>query len=65
MNTKPRRTPVPRAQQHAKVVVRLEAPQEESSSLSEYSYVIADLKRVGLTAAGMFALLIALSFLIR
>jgi len=31
----------------------------------EYRYVITDLKRVGILAAAMFALLIVLSFVIR
>ncbi|MGQ9626502.1 MAG: hypothetical protein ACUVV0_06310 [Anaerolineae bacterium] len=31
----------------------------------EYRYVYSDLKRIGFLAAGMFALLIALSFIIR
>lgn len=33
--------------------------------MQEYGYVITDLKRVGILAAAMFALLIVLSFAIR
>jgi hypothetical protein len=33
--------------------------------LHEYDYVVADLRRVAIVAAAMFALLIALSFFIR
>ena len=38
---------------------------QQTSDLNEYKYVIADLKRVAILAAAMFALLIALSFFIR
>ena len=37
----------------------------EPSYSGEYEYVIADLRRVAVLAAAMFALLIALSFFIR
>jgi hypothetical protein len=60
-----RRTRKSRANQNNRVVVRIERPEEAPpSSLAEYSYVVADLKRVALLAAVMFALLIALSFFI-
>jgi hypothetical protein len=36
-----------------------------TSDDQEYHYVITDLKRVGILAAAMFALLIVLSFVIR
>ncbi|MBN1580535.1 MAG: hypothetical protein JXA89_07510 [Anaerolineae bacterium] len=48
--------------------VRLEMPSDKTqqpADLSEYDYVITDLKRVAILAAAMFALLIALSFFIR
>lgn len=41
------------------------SPPAASDSKEEYRYVFTDLRRVAILAAGMFALLIALSFLIR
>jgi hypothetical protein len=38
---------------------------QASADLGEYKYVITDLRRVAVLAAAMFALLIALSFLIQ
>lgn len=38
---------------------------EEQTDFGEYSYVIADLRRVAILAAAMLALLIVLSFFIR
>jgi len=52
-------------QAHARVVVGSPAVPEGPSHSGEYEYVIADLKRVAILAAAMFALLIALSFFIR
>lgn len=47
-------------------VVRLEMPKaSESTSENGYEYVIADLKRVAILAASIFAMLVALSFFIR
>ena len=52
-----------RASKSDRVVVRIERVEEaDPSTLEEYSYVVADLKRVALLATAMFALLIALSF---
>ena len=52
-----------RARKSDRVVVRIERVEEAApSTLEEYSYVVADLKRVALLATAMFALLIALSF---
>jgi|GEM_PF-5252968 len=46
--------------------VRLEMPQAGSTAEpNTYQYVISDLKRVAILAAGIFALLVALSFFIR
>jgi len=39
--------------------------QAQASFGEEYRYVLTDLKRIGLLAAGMFALLIVLALLIR
>ena len=65
MAKKSRRTHKPRANQDDRVVVRIERAEEAPpASLEEYSYVVADLKRVALLATAMFALLIALSFFI-
>ena len=43
----------------------VQAPEPARPDFQEYRYVITDLKRVAILAASMFALLIALSFLIR
>lgn len=65
MAKKSRRTHRSRANPDNRVVVRIERAEEAApSSLAEYSYVVADLKRVALLATAMFALLIALSFFI-
>jgi hypothetical protein len=48
-----------------KIVLRVAPSSDEAPDLSEYRYVIDDLKRVAAVAAAMFALLIALSFLFR
>ena len=41
------------------------SPEEENAAdFPEYAYVVADLRRVGILAAAMFALLVALSFFI-
>ncbi|MBN1934232.1 MAG: hypothetical protein JW934_06190 [Anaerolineae bacterium] len=54
---------MPTGETHA---VRLEMPKaSESAAENEYGYVIADLKRVAILAAGIFALLVVLSFFIR
>ena len=49
------------------IVAQPSAPAEapEEPDFGEYSYVIADLKRVAILAGAMFALLVALSFFIR
>jgi len=49
------------------VVQGTSIPSQEplAPDFSEYRYVIADLRRVAIVAIAMFALLIALSFLIR
>ena len=36
-----------------------------SQSIADYSYVVGDLRRIGLLAGGLVALLVALSFVIR
>jgi hypothetical protein len=50
---------------NGKIVLRIESLPEDEPDLAEYGYVISDLKRVGVVAAAVFALLIGLSFLFR
>jgi hypothetical protein len=65
MAKKSRRTRKSRANQEDRIIVRIERAKETApSSMQEYDYVIADLKRVALLATAMFALLIALSFFV-
>jgi hypothetical protein len=46
-------------------VLRIDAATEDELDLGEYAYVVRDLRRVALLAGLVFALLIALSFLLR
>jgi hypothetical protein len=46
-------------------VIKPPDSEEAAPDFGEYRYVISDLKRVGILAASMFALLVALSFFIR
>jgi hypothetical protein len=45
--------------------VEAQAAEQTKPDFQEYRYVITDLRQVAILAAAMFALLIALSFLIR
>ena len=65
MSKRSSRRPSKKQGPEGKMVLRIEPPPEEEPHLAEYSYVVADLRRVGLVAAAMFALLIGLSFLFR
>jgi len=47
------------------MVLRIDPSDETDADLAEYAYVVRDLRRVALLAGLMFALLIALSFLLR
>jgi hypothetical protein len=51
--------------QDKRLVLRIEPPGEPGMDLSEYGYVVRDLRRVALLAGLMFALLTGLSFLLR
>jgi hypothetical protein len=54
----------PTEQEH-RPVLRIEPADEKGLDLSEYDYVIRDLKRVALLAGLMFVLLVVLSLLLR
>ncbi len=55
-------TPIERDE---KLVLRIDPADQRGLDLSEYGYVVRDLRRVALLAGLMFALLIGLSFLLR
>jgi hypothetical protein len=46
-------------------VAEMTAPSPTADLADEYSYVFADLRRIGLIAAAMFVLLFALGFVLR
>jgi hypothetical protein len=48
-----------------KMVLRIKPADETDADITEYAYVIRDLRRVALLAGLMFSLLIALSFVLR
>ena len=54
-----------RSERNNRTVLRISPPSEHSTDLDEYAYVVRDLRRVGVLAGLMFALLIGLSFLLR
>ncbi len=49
----------------AGVATREVIAQAQADFVEEYRYVITDLKRIGLLAAGMFGLLVVLALIIR
>jgi hypothetical protein len=53
------------ADPEGRMVLRIDPSDETDADLAEYAYVVRDLRRVALLAGLMFALLIALSFLLR
>lgn len=53
------------AERDDRPVLRIERADERDLDLAEYAYVVRDLRRVALLAGLMFALLVALSFLLR
>ena len=48
----------------ARAVTQAQPTSKESDLREEYRYVITDLKRIGVIAAGMLAVLIVLAFLL-
>jgi hypothetical protein len=53
------------ADPEGRMVLRIDSSDETDADLAEYAYVVRDLRRVALLAGLTFALLIALSFLLR
>lgn len=71
MPTTPRATSVTSASRSGGKVMPLKAAsaeaiaQAQSGFADEYRYVFTDLKRIGVIAAGMFTLLVALALIVR
>lgn len=53
------------AEHDEKVVLRIDSADRQDEDLSEYAYVVRDLRRVALLAGLVFALLIGLSYILR
>lgn len=59
------RRPVAPVRQSLLNTVRRPAAKSGPTLVTDYSYVLADLKRIGIVSAGALAILITLSFVIR